>query len=335
MGLMKGNLAYTKFSIVPREKKDDITVEQLTSTETFVEMFDTYAWVDSVGGSKRGWVSPLDPSEGRAHRVAPRYWAFSLREDKISINATYKKIRISQAERSWMDAHGASRVPISVRRDLRDAITTDLTERALPAVQLVDVLCSPADRAVYVFSTSANQIEVVREFFCETFDVSLRVEPTAKDEADASGHLVWLWLRSQQSGGQPEVASEDRLTLTRWGTGEKTIVVGEEPSTSEDALRGLLGGKRPTDFRFTLKTNDHEFKLGVALVGDDVVVTRMAVPPVTGTGEEKLDERVSLFLTAEDELAGLFVESCNAREDQEDWKRQVADWIATKTDALS
>lgn len=337
MGLLKGNAAYTMFRVVPRKGQNDYQVQRLANTAIFDDLYNQFAWLDGAvhnDALRRGWVSAIDPSSTDPFSSATALRAFSLREDKVSINPTYKKICIRRAEEAWKLEHGVERVPRTIRTELKDDVTTHLLERALPAVSLTDVLLDPEKRRLYIFASSASAVEATRAYFSECFDVSLELDDT-QDEG-GKDFLLWLWMHVGE-GSTPEIWAEDRLTLLKWGTGEKTIVVDEDPAEAQDALRALVGEKRPCDFRCVINDADLEYKVAVVAEGDRAMVTKLGLPATTGSSDpkEKLDERISIFLGFIEMFARLQQEAADAAENSTTWQERVNEWIETRTELLT
>lgn len=331
MGLLKGNMAVTRFVVTPTEKGTDASVESLTQSEVFENAFRYYAWDDTEvprDGVKRGWVHPSEPTDGRSVHLNPGMYGFSLREDKININATFKRIAIRQAEKNRLDALEREKLSREERRAIKEAVLEDLARRALPTVSLVDLVYDPKGRILYVLSTSSAQTETAAAYFAECFGVRLthRESPLAESSRD---FLLWLWMQNDDG----KITVEDRLTLTAAGTGEKMIVVGEDPAKSADAGYGLSTGKRPSELRFMLDVDDHEFKLGLVASGDGVVISRLGAPRVAGKADELLDERWGLLQIVLTNLDKLEEKAAEAREDEKAWERKADAWISEQLGA--
>jgi hypothetical protein len=323
MGLSKGNMTVVRFAVKPRAGAPDVAVEALGDTQGFDSAYEPYAWVDNTpprDGVRRGWVHPCDPTRPDFASVNPSAYAFTLREDKIAINATYKKIAVTDAENRRKETLGVTKLSRSDRKDIKEAVLEDLQRRALPSVTLVDVVYVPKSRMLYVFSSSASQIELATNYFSECFDVFL----DRFDGIEGAGydHLLWVWMQEAK-----EIVVEDRLTLERVGTGEKTIVVGEDPGTSEDAKYGLSRGKRPSELRFLFTVDDHVFKVGLVASGAGTTISRLGAPKVAAaTPEELLDERWGLCSLVVDRLDHLAEVSAAERE-AAGWDKRAAAWI--------
>lgn len=155
----------------------------------------------------------------------------------------------------------------------------------------------------------------------------------------ASDFLTWLWLQSETTDGlfrvlensdRPSVVDEDgeeielterlrhadltvwmdqRLTLRELDeeTPETTILIGEAPSTTPEAKRGLVGGKRPVEVRVGLQLNELEVVVGLSATGGGLRIGSPKIPFVVKSGrEERLFERMALLDLLHTTIAHLF-----------------------------
>lgn len=165
------------------------------------------------------------------------------------------------------------------------------------------------------------------------------------ERALASDFLTWLWLQSESTDGLFRVIDgagaqqaaldkldddaddmwndvteslkradlnlwlESRLKLQEPGedSQETTILLGAAPSTTDEARRNLIVGKRPVEACLGLKLGDLECSMSLSAAGSGLQVRGLKLPFEVKTGqEEKIYERMFLLDLVHTTLKQLF-----------------------------
>lgn len=138
----------------------------------------------------------------------------------------------------------------------------------------------------------------------------------------ASEFYLWLWWKSENSGGSFDLGDpagridlwvDDRLAFRIPGDKKVTAVLtGDNPSETLEAKAALYGGKVLNDIRLRIKRDDRDFV--VTLKGPEMHMTRISLPQaLQDSAEEAIYDRLFLY----DELCfvvgALFTAFCDAR----------------------
>jgi len=160
------------------------------------------------------------------------------------------------------------------------------------------------------------------------------------------GHefLTWLWFRSEEQGGDLEVAGlgpvvlwiEDRLTLGSLETESKQNILKDgEVAKSGEAATALQVGKKVLEARFGLIREDREYRF--LLKGDTFDLQGVAIPKVLAEEGDDWHATALIRLGYIQEvltvLDALFAEFVSLRAEAA-WQSEVlpamARWIAAK-----
>lgn len=136
--------------------------------------------VDASDGEPRlGWVDVFEPANTTFELntfLFDRFVALSLRVDKKAVNATFRKIALTERIAAIMEQRGVEKLPKAERKEIEEAFDVELFGRALPSVSTVDLAWDTQSGEVIVFTGSETTIELVQAHFEGTFDVRLRPE---------------------------------------------------------------------------------------------------------------------------------------------------------------
>ena len=120
-----------------------------------------------------GWVCPSDPSGDdflREELVCDDFARLRIRIDKKKLPPVWLKIYMD----AEIKARGGKRPSAKERKEIKEDIADKLLPRMLPSVAFLDVLYSPRERIVYLFSSSQSAREACQKLFFMSFNVRLK-----------------------------------------------------------------------------------------------------------------------------------------------------------------
>ena len=125
-------------------------------------------------GRRVGWVGLGDPldvnfSLGIDHG---QYLAFSLRVDSRKPSGAAIRLRLAELLREEAEASPDGKVSAQRKKDLKEAVTADVTSRTEWLPTLVDCLWDTATERLLLSTTSEALVELTLEMFSQTFGVS-------------------------------------------------------------------------------------------------------------------------------------------------------------------
>lgn len=104
------------------------------------------------------------------------YALFSLRLDKKVLPIKWVRALRDQRVREWCEGKGQENAPSSVKRDIKDAVETQLLAKTLPRVQLTEV-CWNIDECWLLFNSQSVRVnDIFRKRFHATFGLELHAE---------------------------------------------------------------------------------------------------------------------------------------------------------------
>ncbi len=171
MGALKGGLSARRFQVV-----GEIADHALWTAEA-VEKLNQNAFRDALTAvhkeERLGWAQVhnlLDTEfDDVNHWLYQQYATFSMRVDKKVIPATLFRAMFQKRQQAWCKANNRERVPFSVKAELREALETELLERTLPRITIVDVIWNTHEGWVLFTSHSEAQADRFRKLFLRTF----------------------------------------------------------------------------------------------------------------------------------------------------------------------
>ncbi len=104
------------------------------------------------------------------------YAVFSLRMDKKVLPVKWVRALRDQRVREWCEGQGQQMAPSSVKRDIKDAVETELLAKTLPRVQLTEVCWNIDERWLLFSSQSVRVNDIFRKRFHATFGLELHAE---------------------------------------------------------------------------------------------------------------------------------------------------------------
>jgi len=177
-----------------------------------------------------GWVHAFDPSATAFELndfLFDRYLVLSMRIDKTTVNGRFLKIALAQRVRALCEERGVESLPKTEIEMVKEALTSELTRRALPSVATCDVAWDVTTGEVLVFATSDSTIELVENLVFETFGVPLRPERMCD------------WLTEKFDRGEVVERASRFLPDARGGQGRGEV---EDGYHADDPLEGALHG---------------------------------------------------------------------------------------------
>jgi len=175
MGLLSGGLNGRRFRLstqLPGGFRD-----------TFMAAVREHAFVADLEASdaepRVGWVHAFDPALAAFELndfLFDRFVVLTMRIDKKAVNGAYAKIAVAQRVAEVKAERGVEKLAKSDTEMIKEALTAELHRRALPSVGTVDVAWDTVTGELILFTTSENNLELVRALFGETFELDLRPE---------------------------------------------------------------------------------------------------------------------------------------------------------------
>jgi len=104
------------------------------------------------------------------------YAVFCLRMDKKVLPVKWVRALRDQRVREWCEGQGQEIAPSSVKRDIKDAVETELLAKTLPRVQLTEVCWNIDERWLLFNSQSVRVNDIFRKRFHATFGLELHAE---------------------------------------------------------------------------------------------------------------------------------------------------------------
>lgn len=125
-------------------------------------------------GRRVGWVGLGDPLDldfvfGPEHR---RYFALSLRVDTRKPSAAAIKLKLAEAVKEEAAADPEGKVPGKRKKELKEAITANVTAKTEFIPALVDCLWDLEKGRLLLSNTSETMVALVLEVFEKTFGIS-------------------------------------------------------------------------------------------------------------------------------------------------------------------
>jgi len=226
MGLLTGGLNGRRFRItapLPSGFRD--TYRDAVREHAMVTDLEA-----SDGEPRVGWVHAFDPSETTFELndfLFDRYLVLTMRIDKTRVNGRFLKIALAQRIRELCEERGVEKLAKNEVEMVKDALTAELTRRALPSVATCDVAWDVTTGEVLVFTTSDNTMELVENLVFETFGVPLRPERMCD------------WLTEKFDRDEVVERASQYLPDARGGAGRGEVEGGYH---ADDPLEGALHG---------------------------------------------------------------------------------------------
>lgn len=145
-----------------------------------------------------GWVCPSDPSGDdflREEIACDEFARLRIRVDKKKVPPVWLRIYMD----AEIKARGGKKPSARERKEIKEDVADKLLPRLLPSVQFLDVLYSPRERIVYLFSTAQSARETCQKLFHQSFGVRLK-------EAGPFETAFRLGLSAEQLGHLEELS---------------------------------------------------------------------------------------------------------------------------------
>ena len=155
-----------------------------------------------------------------------------------------------------------------------------------------------------------------------------------------SEFLTWVWFASERSGGtfdlgpdlgRVDVWVDDRIAFRTVDDDKpRTVLTGENPSTTMEAHAALAGGRVVRELRLALRREDREYSLNVRGAVFDVQSAKLP-GMVKGGAEETLYDRMYLYEELVSILGGLLT-AFAAERTADNWHDEtmaaMRDWVS-------
>jgi DNA recombination-dependent growth factor C len=150
----------------------------------YSDALDAHAFREPASTTHReevvGWVESKNMLEQDFADINRWFWEpyalFTLRMDKKVLPVKWVKALRDQRVREWCENNAQEIAPSAVKRDIKDAVETQLLAKTLPRVQLTEI-CWNIDEGWLLFhSLSVRVNDVFRKRFHATFGIELHAE---------------------------------------------------------------------------------------------------------------------------------------------------------------
>lgn len=174
MGMLKGPLTARRYSVVG-EVPEGFRV-------TYPDAMNQYAFREPFSKVSKeevsGWVLSRNLLETDFTNpdlwLFQQYALFSLRTDKKSLPANLFKATVELQCRAWCQEQGRERVPRNVKEEIREKVEFEWLQRALPRVQVVEVVWNIPDGWVLFHSLADMPNDKFRKLFHRCFGLALQ-----------------------------------------------------------------------------------------------------------------------------------------------------------------
>jgi len=129
---------------------------------------------DSSAQESIGWVHINDLAKtdfdnpGVLH--VDHYLCFSVRRDYRRVPAAVLKEALDKEYAAYLERNPKmTRVPKSMREDIKERVSTSLLTRALPTPATYDVIWDTSNGLLYYFASSSKSVEIFETLFSKTF----------------------------------------------------------------------------------------------------------------------------------------------------------------------
>lgn len=229
MGLIRGNLSFTRFSVEGRLPQAFlIFINNRIKSNSFQESSK------STEEKRSGWVSitdVLDADFENANYALGDYLIFSLRIDRKVVPPKLLKIKIMEAQRSYLAQTGKSRLNKQTTTEIKDKVKLELLTRLDPVPSFYDVCWALGQNIVYFSSLADKVADDFVDLFKKTFALNLiRLLPqdnsqilkkiaeaaVSREEASLLGRefMTWLWFKSEERNGKITLPKGEEVDLS-------------------------------------------------------------------------------------------------------------------------
>jgi hypothetical protein len=298
MGLLKGTWTFSRFRVsgaLPEESNNFI--ETGLKKNAFSDFFGVHTEKSS------GWTNAeniLDVDFAPAKYKCGGYLIFALRMDRKVLPAALIKLKVLEAEKKYLAESGNKRLHRHEHEDIKEAIQSELLEKALAIPSFTEICWSPTNNTVFFGSHSEKAVEEFQRLFKESFELTLLpFLPWDQEHPNADGggsktaavrssdadpfnsgsvardlflgreFLTWLWYKSEErngiidvpGSGENEVIFLHRLVLGS-GDGEysETVVCQGLHADMEEGKEALRRGKKIKEARLRLVKDESRWE---------------------------------------------------------------------------
>ncbi|MBW1916498.1 MAG: recombination-associated protein RdgC [Deltaproteobacteria bacterium] len=170
MGISSKSLSFCRYMVRGEVPEDFLPwVDNCLQKYQFLDIDDS-AQEKSVGWVELGNLLETDFQQGGTHKG--EYLAFSLRIDtrKVPPALFRKHYLLAESTQTRQRSRALSRTQ---KAELKETVMQELLRRQMPQPHLYDVVWSPAQGRLWLFSTSPKVREVFETLFRDTFELDL------------------------------------------------------------------------------------------------------------------------------------------------------------------
>ncbi len=337
MGLLKGTLTFSRLRAV--SSPPDL------SSAAIDESLKRYAFQErflSAHEKVMGWTSAeniLDSSFSGARYALGPYLMFALRADRRVIPPSLLKVRVLEAEKTYLAEKGVKKLYREQREAIAETVRGDLLEKMQPVPMFYDVCWSAATGSVWFTSLAENAVQEFIDFFKQTFQVVLALfgpwdttgldKETSEEIAAAEKRggiseqtvgrefMTWLWFKSAERNGSimlPGIGDIELLFVRRLvlasGEGDysETVVCQGLHSDLREGKEALRQGKLIKEARLALERDAAKWEF--TFKADRLQFQSLKLPDMKSDEEEdrsgRILERIYLIERAVETMDRLF-----------------------------
>lgn len=173
MGIVKGPLSARRYAVsteVPEFFREQYA--EMLNAHAFREPFSKVMKEEVFGWARHDNLLETDFTDINLW-LYNQYALFSIRVDKKSLPANLFRATVEQRCKAWCVENARENVPRSVKTEIKDQLELEWLQRALPRVQVTEVVWNIAGGWVLFHSLSEAANDRFRKHFHRTFGLEL------------------------------------------------------------------------------------------------------------------------------------------------------------------
>lgn len=245
-------------------------------------------------GTHTGWtladnLLSSDFSADRSWLVQEDLLIFAFRLDTRKVPGVLLKAHIARECAAWKAEHpDAARVPATVRREIRESVTSALIPTINAKSKTFDVVWDPKAGTLIFGGTNALVVDAFRTLFCRTFGCELENAHPMGEPCEAvqvQRFYLWLWWASEEASIHLNVHSiqtDDRISLS--SSDSTTTVVADNLSRAPEPRQVAARGRFPKGLKLLVDLGEGPFQM--CMEGDTMDLLRIKMPEAPEEEEE-------------------------------------------------
>jgi recombination associated protein RdgC len=172
VGVFQGSISYTKFS-VQGDLPDNYVGGFVRRIRNRV--FEALT-PDDDADRRWGWCSALDPFDldlDHEKIFFNSYLNLGFRLDRWALPSALLKAQLAAARVALQEKKGRDRLSRQEKEELKIAVVRKLRRQVLPSMKVMDLSWNLQTGAVRFWSRSSRMIEILQDYFSQTFALKL------------------------------------------------------------------------------------------------------------------------------------------------------------------